>query len=199
MISITYDGAMNKLPTPFDLLPNSAIQQRKLKPPEVLFRLGEPPHGMFYLESGEVTLIRYTASGDEIVTHVVRSGETFAEAALFSDHYHCDAIIKQDSLLWEINKTAVLNLSESDAVFALALAARFATQVQQLRRQKEILAIRSATERVYAAISDGLLQSNIKQFASNIGLTHEAVYRALRTLVENKRVIKRGRGQYTIK
>jgi CRP-like cAMP-binding protein len=189
---------MNKLPAPFNLLPQSALQLHELNPQEVLFRLGETPWGMFFLESGEVTLIRHTRSGDDVVTHVARSGETFAEAALFSDSYHCDAIIKQPSRVWEVNKKAVLALSEVDSVFALALAARFAMQVQQLRRQKEILAIRSANERVYAALSDGMLQGSIKQFAGNIGLTHEAVYRALNTLVERKRVIKRGRGVYTL-
>ena len=187
---------MNKLPAPFNLLPQSALQLHELNPQEVLFRLGETPWGMFFLESGEVTLIRHTRSGDEVVTHVARSGETFAEAALFSDSYHCDAIIKQPSRVWEVNKKAVLALSEVDSVFALALAARFAMQVQQLRRHKEILAIRSATDRVYAALSEGLLQSNIKAFANNIGLTHEAVYRALSTLVRNKQIVKHGRAHY---
>jgi predicted transcriptional regulator len=60
------------------------------------------------------------------------------------------------------------------------------------------LAVRSATERVWLAMVEGLLQSTIKQFAASIGLTHEATYRALAELVENGRIQKQGRGRYSI-
>ena len=187
---------MKHLPKPFDQLPDYAVDLEVFEEPGRLFLQGAEARCLYYLEQGEVTLIRHTAAGDEVSIHVAYSGETFAEAALFSDQYHCDAMIRQPSRLWAINNADVLTLSRKNAEFSLALSARFAGQVQGLRRQKELLAIRSATERVYVALSEGLLHSNIKQFASSIGLTHEAVYRALAKLVKAGRVIKYGRGKY---
>ncbi len=189
---------MQNLPTPFDQLAANAVNLRDLQEKTRLFQRGEPPKAIFYLEQGEIVLMRYTAGGDEIIIHTARKGETFAEAALFSDQYHCDAIARQPSRLWEISKEAVLQLAQHNTQFSLALAARFSQQVQGLRSHKELLAIRSATDRVYVAINEGLLQGSVKQFAASIGLTHEAVYRALSKLVHSGHILKHGNREYSI-
>ena len=187
---------MKNLGAPFDQLPAGAVTLRSVAESSRLFRQGDKPGCFYFLEQGEVTLTRITAAGDEVVMHTAYSGETFAEAALFSEQYHCDAFTKLPCRLWEIDKQAVMTLSRQDSEFSLQLTARFARQVQALRRHKELLAVRSASERVYLAMAEGLLQSNIKQFSASIGLTHEATYRALSELVAAGRVVKRGRGEY---
>jgi len=189
---------MNSLPAPFNSLPESASKRYELKKPDVLFYQGETVTNLFYLVSGEVTLSRYGLAGDEVIIHQAKPTETFAEAALFSEVYHCNAIATQDTQLWKINKTATLAFAKEDPVFAMDLTARFAKQIQQLRSQKELLAVRSATERVYIALNQGFLNGNIKQFANAIGLTHETTYRALAALVTENRVMKNGRGNYSI-
>lgn len=189
---------MNPLPAPFDLLPESASKSCELKKKDEIFYQGEHVSHLFYLVSGEVTLSRYGLAGNEVIIHQARPRETFAEAALFSEVYHCDAIATQDTLLWKINKATTLAFAKENPVFAMALTARFARQIQQFRSQKELLAVRSAMERVYLALNQGLLNSNIKQFANAIGLTHEATYRALAALVKENRVVKNGRGSYSV-
>ena len=189
---------MNTLPAPFNQLATEAINQYDLKKYETLFNQGEQVSGLYYLETGEVTLSRYSLAGEETIIHLAQPQETFAEAALFSDTYHCNAVATQNSLLWKINKQAVLNFANVNSEFALKLTARFASQIQMLRSQKELLAIRSADERVYIALSQGLLGASIKKFSATIGLTHEATYRALAKLVMDNRIIKKGRGSYTL-
>ena len=44
-----------------------------------------------------------------------------------------------------------------------------------------------------------MLGKEIKQFAAEIGLTHEATYRALAKLVKDGRIEKAGRGQYSMR
>ena len=61
-----------------------------------------------------------------------------------------------------------------------------------------MLTIRSAEERVLAAVSDGLLDGSIKRFAAEIGLTHEATYRTLARLVSREKLRKTGRGSYSL-
>jgi len=189
---------MDILPAPFNLLPESASKRFELKKTDVLFHQGEQVTNLFYLVSGEVTLSRYGLTGDEIIIHQARPKETFAEAALFSEAYHCNAVATQATQLWKIDKAATLAFAKENPVFAIDLTARFAKQIQQLRSQKELLAVRSSTERVYIALNQGLLNTSIKQFAITIGLTHEAVYRALAELVKENRVIKNGRGSYSL-
>jgi CRP-like cAMP-binding protein len=187
---------MNNLPIPFDQLPSSGMKLYELEKNHILFRQGEQVSSLFYVTTGEVTLSRYGLAGDEVIIHVAQSKETFAEAALFSNVYHCNAVVTKDTQLWAINKSVTLEFAKRNPPFAMDLTERFAKQIQQLRSQKELLAVRSATERVYMALNQGLLNTSIKQFANSIGLTHEVTYRALAQLVRDKRVIKRGRGHY---
>ena len=189
---------MSMIPAPFNQLPNDAVKPFELKKDHILFRQGESVDSLFYLELGGVTLSRYGLDGNEVIIHVAQQNETFAEAALFSDCYHCTAVSTKHTKLWAINKSATLRFSEDNPTFAMDLTARFAKQIQQLRSQKELFSIRSATDRVYVALNQGLLDANIKQFASSIGLTHEVTYRALAILVKENKIVKTARGSYQL-
>jgi len=187
---------MKTLPPPFDCLPETALCRRSLLPGDMLFRQGTRALAFYFLEQGTVTLSRWSQSGDQIVIHTVHSGESFAEAALFSEVYHCDAQAKTDSRLLQFDKVPVLETFTTMPDFALKLTARFASQIQSLRHRQELLAIRSAQERVYAALCEGMLTIDIKHFAASIGLTPETTYRALASLVKDKRLVKTARGRY---
>lgn len=72
-------------------------------------------------------------------------------------------------------------------------------QVQQMRQLREILAIRSAKERVFAGLVASLLVGIIIDFAAIVSLTHEATYRALRQLVTDGKVNNPKRGVYRLR
>ncbi len=185
-----------RLPSPFDQLPNTAHRRIELVAKSALFHQGEPTRGVFFLMRGNLELRRVTENGDEIVLHKATAGSTFAEASLFAPTFHCNAMALVECSVMEIEKAAVLKLFATDTAFAMALTARFAGQVQSYRRRFEIMAIRSAEDRVYAALIDGMLTGSVKTLASEIGFTHEVVYRALAKLVKSKRAEKTARGQY---
>ncbi len=186
------------LPEPLDSLPPTARRAFDMPAGKVLFRRDDRARGMFFLVSGQIDLERVTDNGDPVVIHRARPGETFAEASLFSAVYHCDAVARARSHIVELRRGAVLRQFDQDGDFAAALAGRFAAQVQTVRRRLELLTIRSAEERVLAAVSDGLLDASIKRFAAEIGLTHEATYRALARLVARGKLRKSGRGRYSL-
>ena len=189
---------MKKPPHPFNTLREEDLHYLELDSGYKLFQQGEKTTAIYYLQQGNVTLSRWGSNGDEIIIHTAHDGESFAEAALFSDNYHCHAQTRTHCILWEISKPSLLKAFSKEPAFALALATRFSRQVQVLRHQKELLAIRSATERVYAAMCEGMLTTDIKLFAASIGLAHETVYRALAKLVDEKSVVKTARGLYEI-
>lgn len=191
------------LPEPFNRLPPSATVPFRLAQGETLFRSGDASRGCFYLMKGEVRLVRWTREGHETAIHLARAGTTFAEAALFTPHYHCDCVASAESSGLLLPKTEVERLFGIDVGFAQVLAARFARQVQALRRTVEILAIRPARERVMAVLGDYDSAENggienlppLKSIAAQIGLTHEAVYRAVAELVSEGRLERAGHGR----
>ena len=65
---------------------------RELASGEELFSQGARARAIFALESGRLRLLRRTVAGHLVVLHRARAGELFAEAAFFSETYHCDAV-----------------------------------------------------------------------------------------------------------
>lgn len=192
-----------KLPEPFDRLPPGTAVPFRLGTGETLFRTHDTSKGCYLLEQGEVRLVRWSSDGRETVIHVARAGEIFAEAALFSRHYHCDAVASVEASGYLLRKAAIDGAFRTNPLFARAFAARLARQVQALRRRVEILGMKSADERIMAGLSQyetldtgefaGL--PPLKTLAAQIGLTHEALYRSIARLVRDGRLVKVGRGQ----
>jgi CRP-like cAMP-binding protein len=121
--------------------------------------------------------------------HTARAGELFAEASLFSARYHCDAVAIQDSEVLLYAKKELVQRLRADGDAMWEFAAQMAGRLHSLRTQRELRQIRSAPERVLQSLRlrcddtggwtpDGTL----KHFAQDIGLTHEALYRALARL-----------------
>lgn len=189
--------------SPFDVFEQavgSAAWRRSLGPGETLFCQGDDTKAVFGVERGVMRLVRHAACGRTVVLYRAECGGTFAEAALFSPRYHCDAVAEVASRVVGF-PTAVLRDHMRDcADLAMAVAARLARQVQGLRAQVELRNIRSAEERVMAALvlrgeaqgGQVDLRDRLKLFAAEIGLTHEALYRTLRRLENEGRIERRG-------
>lgn len=182
----------------------AAAIDRKLKAGETLFRFGDKAAGLFEVLAGRVRLARVDRSGHEIVLHVAGPGETIAEASLFSPHYHCDAIAGTNATVRLYPKREVLAGFDRNPKAAQAFTAMLARQVMSLRTSIEQRNIRSARERVrhYLVINVGVdgrtvdLRCTLKDIAAEIGLTHEALYRALAAL-ERAGEIRRSRTKIT--
>ena len=193
---MTYDPN-HMVPEPFDRLPKAAISMLTVQQGDTLFRFGDPTRGLFASLDAEVHLIRTAQDGHEILIHRAVAGTCFAEASLFSKTYHCDAVVQSDGTVYRIDKAAVLN-AFGNAQFAEAYCNALAHQVQQIRQIREIIAIRSADDRVFAGLVAGLHTGQVIDFAAAISLSHEATYRALRKLVIAGRVKNPARGVYRL-
>ena len=140
---------------PFSNLPDTAIRLISISTGDVLFRQAEPTMGLYRVQRGCVTLRRTTVAGDTLTLHRATAGDLFAEASVFSDQYHCDAICSVGGDVQHISKAATLKQLSTDKDFALAFTALLARQVQSYRFLLEITAIKSAEERVLAAVAAG--------------------------------------------
>ena len=173
--------------------------ERKLKAGEALFRLGDKAAGFYEIVSGRVRLVRVDRVGRETVLHVAGPAETLAEDSLFSGQYHCDAVANTDATVRVYPKRQVVSVFEKDPKALKTFTAMLAHQVMNLRTRLQQRNIRSARERVrrFLALNIGPdgrtveLHGTLKDLAAEIGLTHEALYRALAAL-ERAGEIKRG-------
>ena len=186
------------LPDPYDRLPQAAWHSVSKDAREVLFRQGSITNSLYIVLSGRVNLERVGPNGERIVIHRATAGTSFAEASIFSKHYHCDAIVIEAGEFIRIDKAAVL-AAFADVEFARAYGRDAARQIQAHRQLFEIVGIRSAEERVMAGLVAGLHDGTVLDFAALLHLSHEATYRALRTLVEAGRVTNPSRGLYRLK
>ncbi len=175
--------------------------ERTLKAGQTLFRRGNRTSGPYEIVEGQVRLVRVDHAGKEAVLHVAMAGDTMAEASLFSASYHCDAIATTDAVVRLYPKAAVLAEFDRNPKAARKFAAVLARQVMTLRTRLEQRNIRGARERVrhYLAVNvdpDGrtvALSGTLKDVASELGLTHEALYRTLADMAADGE-IKRGKG-----
>jgi len=187
------------LTPPYDLVDAKAHRHHQFSAGQTVFRQEEKTRGLFVVLEGEVELQRFTREGDRVTIHRARKAETFAEASLFSTHYHCDAIAIVNSRLVELDRATVLQQFHDDPGFAAAVAGKFARQLQNYRRKIELFSIRGAEERILMAMREGIMGDDIKSFAFEIGLTHEVVYRGLAKLVAKGKLKKTGRGKFALK
>jgi CRP-like cAMP-binding protein len=165
----------------------SAAVEHKLAAGEALFRSGDRTIGLYEVLKGKVQLTRIDASGRESVLYIAGVGDILAEASLFSPTYHCDAIATADAVVRLYPKAAILREIQHDPMAAQSFMAILADQIMKLRTKLQQRDIRSARDRVrhYLALNvcaDGHtveLPGTAKDFAAELGLTHEALYRAL--------------------
>ena len=170
---------------------------RKLARDEPLFRQGDPATAIFLISRGRLRMIRHLASGDRITIHTGRSGELFAEGSLFSDVYQCDAIAAEPTRVRACGKADMLAAIGGSPSTMLALLEQVTHSLHHARAMRELRNIRSANDRVLqhlhlSASKEGavVFDRPLLEVAEDLGITHEAYYRALATL-ERAGAIKR--------
>ena len=121
---------------------------RTLEAGEVLFRQGDRANAIFEVDHGRMRLIRHTIDNRPIALHTARAGELFAEAALFADRYHCDAVAASAARVHIHPKRPLLAAFRNDPALSERFMATLAKQIHALRSRLEGRNIRSARERV---------------------------------------------------
>jgi CRP-like cAMP-binding protein len=158
-----------------------------------VFRAGARPTKIFWVLDGEIRLVRRSREGAEIVLQRALSGFV-AEASLDSPRYHCDAVAIVPSRLLAFPMSRFRQALSDEEKFRLFWMGRLAREVRTLRSQCERLALRSAADRIEHYIASegdhGRLELSCtrKAWAAELGLTHEALYRALAGLQRSGRI-----------
>lgn len=161
-----------------------------LAPGEHAFYQGDPVHSVFIVEQGRILLKRCLSDGAVTTLFSARTGDSFAEAALSSDHYHCDAVAAVRSVVMALPVSHLRRHFLADAASAMELAMFFSRQVRDARARLELRNIRSASGRLLhwlTVYGEGNsrrieLSGTWGELADELGLSREALYRALAKL-----------------
>ena len=163
---------------------------------EPLGRQGEPPTAMFFVLAGEVRLLRRSSSGRETVMQRVQEGFV-AEASLDAPCYHCDLVAGASGKVLVFPRRDFESALVESREFNRAWIAHLSRELRKARSRNERLACPTAAERIrHAVVTEGdgcrlRLGQTRKEWAAELGLTHEALYRALRRLREQGAIRER--------
>jgi CRP-like cAMP-binding protein len=167
----------------FEMLASLAGRERQLAAGSLLFRNGDPVVSLFLVRTGELRLVRMLPHGFQLTLQRAGSASVLAEASLFADRYHCDALAAEHSTLMAVPIADARAALESDAALACVLARHLAGEVQRTRTRAEILSLKSVADRIDAwmAVNGDALppKGRWNQVASEIGISPEALYREL--------------------
>ncbi|KOF17280.1 cAMP-binding protein [Ensifer adhaerens] len=167
------------------LLPK-AVARKSFAKREHLFHGGDPVRVLFLVANGCVHLVRYQADGNPAILQRATSETILAEASLFSERYHCDAVATTTTEALLVPIGDVRSLLEHDAAFAAEWMAHLSRELQSARKRAEIATLKTVGARLSAwlAWNDGELppKGQWRGVADEIGVSAEALYREISRL-----------------
>jgi CRP-like cAMP-binding protein len=133
----------------FDQVVRSA-RVRQLKGNRVLFEQGGALTDIYLLLSGGIKLQRLAPSGDEKVLEIIRPGQTFAEAVLFSggSKYPVSAVTVSPSVVVCIEAEGYIKLLRSSNELCMSLLGKLSQRLHWMVNEVDRLTLHSATYRL---------------------------------------------------
>lgn len=116
---------------------------------EILFHEGDAAQAIFVLLEGQMKLVRYSEKGRELLIHLVKPGQSFAEAALFgSGTYPATAEAIEASRVLRLARETLVALVRADPELGLAMMASIAMWTRRLAGKLQLLTQRRVEERL---------------------------------------------------
>lgn len=154
---------------------------RTLEQGTVLFRREDRVRSMYLVGSGAVALERPMKDGTALTLHTATAGTALAEASLFAETYHCDAVARTPAQIATMPRADFLAALRDEPNAALSLIETHAREVQAQRARIEILRLRRVTDRLDAWLDlhGEPEKGEWIRVADQIGVSPPALYREL--------------------
>lgn len=170
---------------------------KQLAENSILFEQGSPLTDIYLLISGGIKLQRLAANGNEKVMDIIRPGQTFAEAVLFSGgaRYPVSALAIATSVVVCIQAKNYLSLLNSSNDLCLSLMAKLSHRLHWMVNEVDRLTMHSATYRLVCYLLSHIPDNNNDRtgislpapkhvIASRLSITPETLSRALKELTK---------------
>ena len=168
----------------------------------LLFSEGEAAEGFYVIAAGRVKIYKLSADGKERILHIVNSGDTFAEAAIFGDgRYPAFAETLSPTELVFLPGREFLELLHNRSGIAINMIAGLSQFLRQFAHQIEELTFKDVPARLAGYLlqlkvdPDGSSQLPVSksQLASNLGTVSETLSRSLRKLADEELIRVEGK------
>jgi CRP-like cAMP-binding protein len=172
---------------------NYLVRRTMLDPGQILFAVGTQVQSVFRLVSGGVRIELFPADGRKLVLYRASPGELIGADCLTRRFYGVAAISDEKSVVEAVCRNLVLDLIAEENDLLMAYFDCLTRQTDKLCESLERITIQSAKQRVLhllISMTERLgsnkvnLKGRIKSLSSDLNLSHEATYRALRMLEE---------------
>lgn len=116
----------------------------------VLFLQGSALSHIYFLISGGIKLQRLSPMGDEKVIEIIRPGQTFAEAVMFSGgaQYPVSAVAVSDSIVVGIHAGTYMTLLQKSNALSLNLLSKISQRLHWMVNEVDRLTLHNATFRL---------------------------------------------------
>jgi CRP/FNR family transcriptional regulator, dissimilatory nitrate respiration regulator len=122
--------------------------ERRLERGEILFMEGADAEAMYAVVAGKIKLVRYSPKGKELLLHLVKPGQSFAEAALFGEGtYPATAVALARTSVWVWERERLLRLVAEVPGLGLAMIGSISVWTRRLAQKLELLTQRRVEER----------------------------------------------------
>lgn len=158
-------------------------RQRHFDGGRSLFLRGDPVKEMHFVLTGSVHLVRHQSDGSVLILQRAGPGSILAEASLYSETYHCDAIAFGAAETRAYAKASFKKQLVKSPEFSDVWAGCLAQELQSARLRSEILSLKTVARRLDAWIAwnggGSPEKGEWKLVANEIGVSPEALYREI--------------------
>jgi CRP-like cAMP-binding protein len=157
-------------------------RERRFAAGATVFQRDDPVRVVHFVLRGAIHLVRRQEDGAALILQRALADSILAEASVYSDRYHCDAVAESDATTWAVARKHLRRRLEGTPRSAEAWARHLAHEVQRARLHAEILSLRTVAARLNAwmAWNDALpKKGEWRRIADEIGVSPEALYREM--------------------
>jgi len=186
----------------FARLPDASLQEvcasanlKRLTVGAALFHQGDKADRFYFLFSGQVKLHRIVSDGQEKLVEIIRPGESFAEALLFTGapSYPVSATALKASLVASLHGSHYRRMLEEHPSICLDILATLSIRLHQRLNEIDTLALANASHRVVRFLyqaqegESGVVTLDVPKrlIASKLGIQPETFSRILHRLIES--------------
>lgn len=143
----------------------------------ILFDRGDRVRSVMLVRKGRVALRRILNDGTSVTLHVAGPGTPVAEASLFAERYHCEALCDGPTVVAVLDRSAMRAILAKRGLAIDALAAT-AHELQALRSRVEVMRLRRVSDRLtaYLELHGEPKPGEWVRVADWIGVTPPALY-----------------------
>lgn len=167
---------------------------RRLSAGASLFHQGDRAERFYFLFSGQVKLHRVVCDGQEKLVEVIRAGESFAEALLFTGtpNYPVSATALKSTLTASLHGPQYRRLLEEHPSICLDILATLSVRLHQRMNEIDTLTLANASHRVMRFLAQAQEQNSgvvtldvpKRLIASKLGIQPETFSRILHRLID---------------